>query len=540
MALEFFKNNKPQMTISDLQMVYDGETPISRSSGAKPAFYVFNNPNGKGFVIIAGDDIAKPVLGYSYENCFQTDNLPPNVKGWLEGMKEQINNGRKAGITSKPSSRALFRAGEVVVQLKTAKWNQGHPYNMYTPTIDGVHCPTGCVTTAGAIIMHYHKWPKKGVGVVPSYTTSTEKIDVPSIELGHIYEWNNMLDTYRETYTTEQAHQVARLMADLGTMFQVNYTKWSTASDEWKIMRNFITYMDYDYFAANLNRSNYSDVEWHEMLCNELHHGRPIVYGGGGNHGGHAFVLDGYTVDNYFSVNWGWGGSDNGYFLLSALNGYNLSQSAVIGLKPKTMDVSIGELFIPGAIELVSGTIGVNSPFEIVVRYRYIGNSEFKFDTMCALTDKEGNIKEILDKAYSLTANNKEDYTKSYDINIITVPINVGDRLRLFYKPSGTSEWKLVRGIEYSIWELPITKEKTIDETTNIRYNKKNYTLELQTKEGVGVQFASEFGVVYSDRCTTKGVVTTINTQGLQAGTYLLKLTKAVETYEIKIKLGDS
>ncbi len=540
MALDFFRNNRSQLSISGLQMVYDGETPVSRASGAAPAYYVFNNSNGKGFVIIAGDDIAEPILGYSYENRFQTDCLPPNVKGWLEGMKEQINKGRKAGITSKPSSRVLSRIGKVVVQLKTAKWSQGHPYNMYTPTIDGVHCPTGCVITAGAIIMHYHKWPEKGVGVVPGYTTYTEKINVPSIELGHIYEWNNMLDTYSEAYTAEQAHQVARLMADLGTMFQAEYKRSSTASDEWKIMRNLITYMDYDHFAVNLERSKYSDTVWHEMLCNELRHGRPIVYAGGGDYGGHAFVIDGYTVDNYYSVNWGWGGSDNGYFLLSALNGFNLGQSAILGLKPKTMDVSVGKLFIPGTIQLFSGVIGMNSPFELVVRYRYIGNGDLKFDTICALTDKEGNIKEKLGGSYGWIVNNKEDRTISFPNTIITVPINIGDRLRLFYKPSDTSEWILVRGGEYSIWELPVTEEKTIEETTIVRYNNKNYTLELQTKDGVDVQFASESGVIFSERCTTEGVITTINTHGLHAGTYLLRLTKAVETYEVKIKLGDS
>ena len=160
------------------------------------------------------------------------------------------------------------------------------------------------------------------------------------------------------------------------------------------------------------------------MLCNELRHGRPIVYAGGGDYGGHAFVIDGYTVDNYYSVNWGWGGSDNGYFLLSALNGFNLGQSAILGLKPKTMDVSVGKLFIPGTIQLFSGVIGMNSPFELVVRYRYIGNGDLKFDTICALTDKEGNIKEKLGGSYGWIVNNKEDRTISFPNTIITVPIN--------------------------------------------------------------------------------------------------------------------
>ena len=46
---------------------------------------------------------------------------------------------------------------------------------------------------------------------------------MPAIELGHTYEWNKMPDIYKTNqYSKEQAHQVARLMADLGTMVKAN------------------------------------------------------------------------------------------------------------------------------------------------------------------------------------------------------------------------------------------------------------------------------------------------------------------------------
>ena len=95
MAVEFFRNNRPLLPVGDLQMVYDGETAASRANGEAPALYVFDNPQGEGFVIVSGDDLAHPVLGYSYENDFPADNLPIHIEKWLESLKRQINDGRK-------------------------------------------------------------------------------------------------------------------------------------------------------------------------------------------------------------------------------------------------------------------------------------------------------------------------------------------------------------------------------------------------------------------------------------------------------------
>lgn len=114
-ALEFFQNKKSRLVVDKLQMVYDGETDVSRSAGVSPAFYIFDNSEGKGFVIVAGDDLAEPIWGYSYEHEFPEGNLPPNVEVWLQSLRTQINDGRRLGTVSRPSSRALDATGEVVV-----------------------------------------------------------------------------------------------------------------------------------------------------------------------------------------------------------------------------------------------------------------------------------------------------------------------------------------------------------------------------------------------------------------------------------------
>lgn len=64
-------------------------------------------------------------------------------------------------------------------------------------------------------------------------------------------------------------------------------------------------------------------------------------------HGGHAFICDGYE-DGYLHINWGWDGSSNGYFDVDILdydhnvsmsqttpaNGYSFFQQIIIGIEP--------------------------------------------------------------------------------------------------------------------------------------------------------------------------------------------------------------
>ena len=97
-AVAFFQS-APQTRVSesDLRLVRDSESSLTRSSGAAPAYYVFDNVSGGGFVIVAGDDVASPVLGYSFTEEFPEGTLPPNVQDWLDGLREEINAARRGG-----------------------------------------------------------------------------------------------------------------------------------------------------------------------------------------------------------------------------------------------------------------------------------------------------------------------------------------------------------------------------------------------------------------------------------------------------------
>lgn len=557
MAQDFFQNSHSRLSVGNLKMVYDGETVASRASGASPAFYVFNNPNGKGFVIVAGDDFAEPILGYSYDYEFPENNLPPNVEGWLAGLKRQINDGRKYGVLSKPSSKTVQSMGEVVKKLDTPLWNQGYPYNQYCPKIIGQHAPTGCVITAAAIVMRYHQWPEKGTGTLPEYTTSTKGIMVPGIELGNVYNWKQMPYNYSDgKYTEEQAHEVARLMADLGVMSQVDYDLTGSGAVTSYLSRLLPIHMNYDKSSYTIFRDEYNEEDWHQYMTQELSENRPIIYSGSNEKSGHTFVLDGYTTNFYYSVNWGWGGSCNGYFLLNALlphgsgiggneDHYNYGQYAVVGLKPNEGGDYVERIYIGGTgLSTLTNPIVRNEPFILhTEEVRNRGYAPFIGEILWALTDKKGNIKEEL-RIFQLNEENPLDPGwgwSNFDITItITAPIEIGDRIRLFFKSNKMTDWQLIKGGPECSWDLLVADEYTIEESTNLKYNKKASTLLVQTKEGVDVQFMNGNGIVLADRCTNEGVQTTIRTEGLQAGVYKLKLKKTFESCEVKIRLGDS
>ena len=175
-------------------------------------YYVFNNDAG-GFVIIAGDDAVTPVLGYTSTGSFDAENLPDGLKDLLKSYERQIAALGDNYVANQTATRAAF-TGEKL--LKTAEWNQNAPFNKYTPN----NYVTGCVATAGAIVMKHHGYPAKGTGS-HSYTWNGKTL---SANFEHTYDWASMPAKYDGT-NDAAFDGVARLMADLGVAVEMKYAK---------------------------------------------------------------------------------------------------------------------------------------------------------------------------------------------------------------------------------------------------------------------------------------------------------------------------
>ena len=308
-------------------------------------FFVFDRGVHSGFVVVAGDDRLPQVLGYGMD--FSADKMPPAMRYWMDEMSRQI-----AFLQSHPEAKVHRPAPRVnaVAPLMTTMWDQGEPYNNYCPYYynnngDSARAVTGCVATATAQVMNYNQWPDVGRGS-HSYTCNVNDMTVTELSADYsqsVYRWDLMLDTYDASSSPESCDAVAKLMSDVGISMNMGYGA-SSGAQETVAMRALVEYFKYSNKCYILNRDYYGADEWDQFLVDEISALRPIIYCGytisSTDSGGHAFVLDGFDNNGYFHVNWGWGGSSDGYFLVSLLapgSGMNFEymQDGIFGLVPE-------------------------------------------------------------------------------------------------------------------------------------------------------------------------------------------------------------
>ena len=321
-------------------------------AGSSTGYYAFNRGSSAGYVIVAADDrAAAQVLGYADEGTLDMTALPENMAWWLAEYDRQT-----ACMSQLPETvgRAATAKFADVAPLVTALWNQTSPYNDLCPEDDGTKCPSGCVATAMAQIMYYHKWPLNGTGS-NTYTWNGEILSADFSE--STYAWDTMTDTYGSQSSDASKAAVAQLMYDAGISVNMEYDKNGSGAASNLIPAAMAGYFSYDKNIKYLQRSYYNVAEWNEIVYREIAASRPVYYSGvtDDNRSGHAFVCDGYR-DGYFHINWGWGGLSNGYFLLSALDpgqqgvggstsGYNSSQDIVINIQKVREDTHVEPLY---------------------------------------------------------------------------------------------------------------------------------------------------------------------------------------------------
>lgn len=328
-------------------------TPQIRLAGRVNNLYLFNvtNNNG-GFVIVSNDDCTEPVLGYSDTATLDPENMPENLRAWLKGYADEIAWAKKHPSAAAPSPKLVKNKTKApIAPLLETTWNQSSPYNNFCPEYKvGKHAATGCMATAMAQCMYL---AESRVGstttyttsAIPGYLTNTYNLLVQPIQAGSPIDWYKMLSSYDTYDEGESVDAIARLMQYCGTSIRTDYGPTSSSNTK-RVATALQTYFGYNNTVTYIERSLYTYSEWIDILYNELSQGRAICYGGQSTGGGHEFVIDGYQAEDFFHINWGWGGMSDNYFRLSALNpqsqgtgasssndGFNFGQEAVIGIQ---------------------------------------------------------------------------------------------------------------------------------------------------------------------------------------------------------------
>ena len=458
------------------------------AAAASMNYYIFNVGENQGFVIVSGDDRTAEILGYADRGSINEETMSPELRAWLQDYSDQIDWVAEHATQTAATSQSKARSSSATVRaaikpLIESRWDQDDPYNMYCPVYKNKkdkdeHSVTGCAATSMAQIMYYHKYPTKATTAIPAYTsTSTTDGVTHTTSLAELlsttFDWNKMTATYNKNSTDEAKQAVGKLMQYCGQALQMQYDLaevGGSAAFSGPMPYVLINYFGYDNGVNYVQRASYNYQEWIDLIYTELANARPVIYNGQSCGGGHSFVCDGYDADDYFHINWGWGGQSDGYYRLSVLSpneqgiggsstldGFSSGQDAIIGIQPPTATPSKGHCLMLSELrfgddadkektvkEITRNTETGNFEERLYVK---VYNIQFlgKFQYAVQLVDGSGEVKETLFcdqniEYYNLALNGSNEET--FDA---VIPSSVGKGtyyIKVVSRPYGTETWK--------------------------------------------------------------------------------------------------
>jgi len=317
--------------ISKTNYEYKIKTVFTQSYNNTEVFYIFNL-EPQGFVIIAADQSVFPVLAFSDKSEIVWEKVNPSAMFWLNNYARQIeyniSNNIKADISLKSywerlsKEPAKFKAKsdmKTVTPLINTEWDQGRYYNSHCPEdpagTDG-HVVVGCVATAIGQLMNYFRYPENGTGLYGYEHPEYGWLEVNFAEQSYNYD-------QMPISPTDYNDDLARLLYNIGVSVDMNYGPDGSGMYNHKGAYTFRTYFGYNpattyYFRDSVE----TEFNWTDTLLMHLDQKIPLYYAGWSDYdfiSGHAFILDGYSDETHYHINWGWGGSADGYFLIDDL-----------------------------------------------------------------------------------------------------------------------------------------------------------------------------------------------------------------------------
>ena len=353
--------------------------------------HAFNMDGGNGFVIVSGSDQTEAVLGYATTGSIDGE-MPPAMRALLQSYAAQITRAEQGADKAEGEAAGIYLTKQEVAPLIKSKWGQDAPYNNMTPTArtkdkKTIHCPTGCVATATAMVMRYHEWPKEQTAVIPA---SSNLPELPATT----FDWAAMRDTYDKDSPKEACDAVATLMKYCGGAFKMEYYADVAASNSSHAAYGLIRFFGYDSQSIRTTRRTLvTEWEWQNMIYEELAAKRPVIAGGDG----HEIIIDGYRQGDYFHINWGWNGGSDGYFQLSARTHFTAAQKEmkhfpyeiITGIKPAKEPFTYQETLATTGL-----TVNTNTPLKL----ERTGDSNFP--TVNTILCVRNNCRDMEDKMF--------------------------------------------------------------------------------------------------------------------------------------------
>lgn len=343
------------------------------------------------------------------------------------------------------------------------------------------HCVTGCVATAMAQVMYYHKYPSK-CPALDEYTTETKSWTMNALPEAD-FEWAKMKETYKGSETDESANAVAVLMRYCGQAIGMNYNLSGNGGSAGSVSAAVLA----DVFGYSKNiralwRDKYSTSRWEEIIYTELAEGRPVLYSGQSNSGGHEFVIDGYDGSGLFHINWGWGGSSDDYYVLSIAEpkeqgagggkgAYQFKQHALIGVQPGSSEEVLMakiESDINSMAQDYTRT-GADADFTdvqfngiVYPRYNATSTEDLSIQVGWALCQNGQIIEVVKDNWYTFTAGSTSG---KYTSSAVTFGAGLASgkyEVCQVYRYSEDAEWRLCDPNYYTLYYVAEVTETTL------------------------------------------------------------------------------
>jgi hypothetical protein len=317
-------------------------------------FYVFNL-QPQGYIVVSADSNLPPVIAYSFTDNFQSDVSKDNIllqmlKADIGLRLENVEKLPENIIKSRNSlwSEFLNEETEVLVNVDfqqwppegtsptegwiETKWHQNSPYNDFCPMDGDKRSIAGCPAVAMAQILNYHKTTNNVAfndsdDYYHSYgnrfwiDNDHEEYDFPSFP-----ELNDYLDTLAYHYDNKLSitdENKATLNFACGVAATQVYT--SGVSGTFGVNQAYDAYLKFDCNTVELLDN--SDTDLYDRLSQNIKDALPahLAVVTPGWDAGHNLVIDGYNTDEYYHLNFGWGGSYDAWYLLPDELPYDLT-----------------------------------------------------------------------------------------------------------------------------------------------------------------------------------------------------------------------
>ena len=491
------------------------------------SYYIINY-SPQGWALISADDKANPLLGYSGTGNFQKNEQFENIQYWLDTYSEQIHDIRQIKGNKHPgweeAKRPATRAvGGIVAPLITINWNQGSPFYKYCPKDAKGTAVVGCVAVAMAQAMSVPQYPARPVG---SYSYSSPNYGTIYINYDNepAYNWNNIMTG------ANSRDDVAKLLYHCGVAVDMNYGKDASGAYSNVIPAALKRNFSYPNSVKYYSRASY-DGDWEQLIVNELIAGRAVCYNGVDTKKGygHAFNLDGYDGSKMFHVNWGWGGSNNGYFSVDALKDatmgmdYTAQQGVVVGIRAPSegpMNITLSDHIIQEGMPIGTYVADITVETEATnPEYTYQLKGPYSIilhDYMPASFTVENN------KLYSSYVFNAEE---NIDVTV-------------YIKVTNTNNNRTLEQV-FQINVIPTTgiNDRQKDEVF-VAYNKANKSIDISPADAEKYSLYAVTGILVESKAIVPYNRTSFSVSHLPPGIYIVRLTGGTKPITNKITIN--